>query len=159
MPLALSPEAASLLNDDSVTKILVTVDADGVPHAVVKRSLQAADGKIRYLELIETSTTNRNLVRSIWFDGIVSVLLASPDGRSLQIKGRPVKNHISGPLFLEQYQRVRALYGDVDLAGVWEIEADAVIDQSIAARHGEETARHPTFIHLDRIARAEVLSA
>jgi hypothetical protein len=153
MPVPLSSEAVSLLNDDSVTKVVVTVDADGLPHAVVKQSLHAAEGRIRYLELLENSTTNRNLVRSIWFDGIVSVLLASSDGRSLQIKGRPVKNHISGPLFLEQYHRVRALYGDVDLAGVWEIEADEVIDQSIAARRSQETSRHPTFIHLDRIAR------
>lgn len=153
MPVPLSPEAVSLLNDDAVIKVLVTVDADGVPHAVVKQSLHEADGRIRYLELFETSTTNRNLVRSIWFDGVVSVTLASPDGRSLQIKGRPVKNHISGPLFLEQYQRVRALYGDVDLAGVWEIEPDEVTDQSIAARRSQEAVRHPTFIHLDRIAR------
>ncbi len=156
MPVSLSSEALSLLNDDTAVKVLATVDGDGVPHAVVKQSLHAAaDGhRIHYLELLETSATNRNLVRGLWYGGTVAITLVGSGGRSLQIKGRPVKNHITGPLFLEHYQRVRALYGDVDLAGVWEIEADAVIDQSIGARRTTEAARHPTFVHLDRIARA-----
>ena len=156
MSVSLSSEALSLLSDHTTVKILATVDGDGVPHAVVKQSLHADDDgrRLYYLELLDTSATNRNLVRGIWYDGRVAVTLAGSDGRSIQIKGRPVKNHVTGPLFAEQYRKVRDLYGDVDLAGVWEIEPEEVIDQSIGARRTTEAARHPAFVHLDRIARA-----
>ncbi len=156
MSVSLSSEALSLLADPATVKVLATVDGDGVPHAVVKQSLYAAaDGRrLYYLELLDTSATNRNLVRGLWFDGRVAVTLAGSDGRSVQIKGRPLKNHVTGPLFLAQYHRVRDLYGDVDLAGVWEIEPEEVSDQSIGARLSREAALHPAFIHLDRIARA-----
>ncbi len=156
MTATLTPEIIGLLNDPATTKVLTTVDANGAPHAVVKHSLHAGeDGTIHYLELLESSATNRNLVRGIWFDGKVSIALVAKDGRSVQIKGRPVKNHIAGPLFQRHYQRVRAELGDVGLAGIWVLEPDQVIDQSFAARQAEEEARHPTFIHLDRIARSE----
>ena len=120
MSLVLSSEALSLLDDPATVKILATVDGDGAPHAVVKQSLHAgADGRrLFYLELLDTSATNRNLVGSLWYDGRVAITLAGSEGRSVQIKGRAVKNHVTGPLFLEHYRRVRDLYGDVDIAGV-----------------------------------------
>jgi len=152
MPVSLTPEILSLLDDPSTIKVLATVDAEGVPHAVVKQSLHAGpNGRLHYLEVIESSRTARNLVRSLWFDQTVAVVLAAADGRSVQIKGRPVKNHVSGPLFLHHYQRVRDLYGDVDLAGVWEIEPLQVLRQGLPERIAEESARHPTFVHLDRL--------
>ena len=83
MPVLLSAEALSLLDDDATVKVLATVDGDGAPHAVVKRSLHAAaDGRrILYLELLETSETNRNLVRAIWYGGSVAITLAGSGGR------------------------------------------------------------------------------
>jgi len=92
-------------------------------------------------------------VRSIWFGGKVAISLSGSDGRSIQIKGRPVKTHITGPLYQSHYERIRALLGDVDLAGVWVIEPDEVIDESFAARKSREEALHPDFIHLDLLAR------
>jgi hypothetical protein len=151
MSAILSPDVIDLVNDPATVKILATVDPDGVPHAVVKQSLHvAADGSLHYLELLETSTTNRNLVHSIWFDRLVTVALIGTD-RRVQIKGRPVKNHITGPLFLEHYRRIRERG---DLAGVWVIAPVQVIDENLASRRSAEAARHPSFIHLDRIARA-----
>ena len=150
MSAILSPDVIDLVNDPATVKILATVDPDGAPHAVVKQSLHvAADGKLHYLELLETSTTNRNLVHSIWFDRLVTIALIGTD-RRVQIKGRPVKNHITGPLFLEHYRRIRERG---DLAGVWVIAPVQVIDENLAARRSAESARHPAFIHLDRIAR------
>jgi hypothetical protein len=154
MTTTLTPDIIALLDDDSTKKILATVDADGTPHAVEKRSLHnGGDGTIHYLELLETSTTNRNLVRSIWFGGKVAISLSNGDGNSIQIKGRPVKVHITGPLFKHHYERIRKLLGDVDLAGVWVIEPDEVVDQNFAARKSRENALHPDFIHLDQLAR------
>jgi hypothetical protein len=154
MAVTLTPEIITLLDDDNTSKILATVGADGFPHAVEKRSLHyGGDGAIHYLELLETSTTNRNLVRSIWFGGKVAIALNGGDGRSVQIKGRPVKTHITGPLYQRHYEGIRARPGDVDLAAVWVIEPDEVIDQNFDVRKRREDALHPDFVHLDLIAR------
>ena len=154
MTAALTPDIIALLDDDATLKVLATVDADGFPHVVEKRSLHyGGDGVLHYLELLETSATNRNLVRSIWFGGKVAIGLIGADGRTVQIKGRPVKTHITGPLYQRHYERSRALLGDVDLASVWVIEPDEVIDQSFGARKSREEALHPDFVHLDRLAR------
>jgi hypothetical protein len=48
---------------------------------------------------------------------------------------------------------VRERLGDVDLATVWIIEPEEVTDQSFSARRREEEALHPTFTHLDRLAK------
>jgi hypothetical protein len=151
MSVTLGQDVIDLANDPATVKILATVDPEGVPHAVVKQSLHvAADGTLHYLELLETSTTNRNLVHSIWFDRLVTIALIGTD-RRVQIKGRPIKNHITGPLFQEHYQRIRERG---DLAGVWVIAPELVIDENLSSRRTVEAALHPSFIHLDRIARA-----
>lgn len=154
MTAPLSGDVVALLNAPDTIKILATVGADGFPHAVEKQSLHAAgDGTIHYLERLESSNTNRNLVRAIWFDGFVAIALKGSDGRTVQIKGRPVKAHITGSLFQSHYVRLREKEADADLAAVWVIEPTQVADQDLARRRTEEEARHPTFIHLDRIAK------
>jgi hypothetical protein len=150
MSVALTQDLIDLVNDPSTVKVLVSVDAGGVPHASIEDSLHvAAGGTLHYLEPLESSPTNRNLVYGIWFDRTVAIALVGAGGRRVQIKGRPVKNHITGPLFLEHYGRTRERG---DLAGVWEIVPEQVIEQDVEAR--SESERHPTFIHLDRIARS-----
>ena len=135
MTVTLDQDVIDLLNDPATVKVLATVDGDGAPHAAIKRSLHlAGDGKLHFRELIESSATNRNLVRALWFDRAVSILLYAPDGRSVLIKGRPVKTHITGPLFQRHYQEVRARLGDVDLAAVWVIVPVSVSDQRVALR-------------------------
>ncbi|WP_096704803.1 hypothetical protein [Magnetospirillum sp. 15-1] len=154
MTVSLSSDVVALLNAADTVKILATADADGAPHAVEKQSLHAAeDGTIHYLERLESSATNRNLVRAIWFDATVAIALKGGDGRTVQIKGRPVKAHITGALFQSHYVRLRETEGDADLAAVWVIEPTQVTDQSLARRRAAEEAAHPTFIHLDRIAK------
>ena len=154
MAAQLTQEIIDLLNDRDTTKVLATLDADGFPHVVVKQSLQPGDdGTILYLELLESSRTNKNLVRSIWFDQKVAVAVSGKGGRSYQIKGKPVKTHITGPVFQQHYTAVREKFGDVDLAAVWVIEPEEVIEESFVARQAEEDRRHPFFAHLDRLAR------
>lgn len=153
MTTPLSQEVIALLNDDSTIKVLATVDAAGTPHAVVKDSLHVADGEIRLLELLESSTTGRNLVRSIWFDQPLAIALRGRDGQRIQIKGKAVRNHIAGPLYQQHYRELRAQQGDVELAGVWVIEPHSITDQRLNVRRAEEDAAHPNFIHLDRILK------
>jgi hypothetical protein len=109
---------------------------------------------VQVLELLETSRTNRNLVRSIWYDRRVAILLKGQDGRSFQIKGLPVRAHVSGPVFQKHYSEVRARLGDVALAAVWVIRPDEVLDETPDVRRKEEQAAHPSFTHLDRLVRA-----
>ena len=154
MAVQLSDDIIELFADGETTKVLATLDADGFPHAVVKQSLQPAeDGLIIYLELLESSRTNKNLVRSLWFDQRVAIALRGKDGRSWQVKGKPVKTHITGPLFQKHYSAVREKLGDVDLAAVWVIEPEEVIEESFAVRKAEEERKHPFFTHLDRLAK------
>lgn len=154
MAVQLTDDIIALFADEETTKVLATLDADGFPHAVVKQSLQPGeDGKIIYLEFLESSRTNKNLVRSLWFDRQVAVALWGTDGRSWQIKGKPVKTHITGPLFQKHYTATREKLGGVDLAAVWVIEPLELIEESFAARKAEEERKHPFFTHLDRLAK------
>ncbi len=154
MAAKLTTEIIDLLGDGETTKVLATLDADGFPHAVVKQSLQPGDnGEIIYLELLESSRTNKNLVRSLWFGQKVAIALKGKDGRSWQVKGRPVKTHITGPLFQRHYANIRERFGDADLAAVWVIEPEEVIEESFAVRRSEEEQKHPFFTHLDRLAK------
>lgn len=153
MSITLTRDIIDLLNDRDTIKVLATVNARGEPHAVFKQSLHVGeDGLIHSLELIETSHTAKNLVGSIWFERKLSILLRGADNRSVQIKGRVHQYQISGALFEKHYLAARERLGDVDLAGVWVIEPEEVIEQGLQARRGEEETQHPGFIHLDRIA-------
>ncbi len=153
MGTALTKEIVGLLTDSRTSKVLATVDEKGFPHAVAGVPLHIGEqGNLLYLEYFESSATNKNLTRSIWFDGVVAIALSNA-GQSFQIKGRPIKNHITGPLFLKFYQEIRSIQGDVNLASVWEIEPVEIIDEGQDARREYEHTKRPFFTHLDRIAR------
>ncbi len=154
MGIQLDEALIALLRDETSTKVLATVGADGAPHAVVKQSLSVdGEGQLVHLELLESSRTNKNLLRALWSDGRVSVLVRG-GAESWQVKGRPLRADVAGPEFQEEYVRIRARLGDVDLAARWVIEPEEVIRQSFAVRRAQEELAHPHFVHLDRI-RAE----
>lgn len=154
MAVQLVKEVIELLEDKETVKVLATVDEKGVPHAVIKQSLHLGeDGNLVYLELLESSRTNKNLVRSIWFNRKVSVILKGKDLSSYQIIGNPVKAIITGPIFQKQYTWIREQLGDVDLAAVWIIAPEEIYNQTFSVRKGQEEVAHPNFIHLDRLAK------
>lgn len=154
MAVKLDQEIAELLEDKETVKVLATSDAKGNPHAVANQSFQLdEDGRVIYLELLESSQTNKDLVRSIWFGRKVALALRGRDGRSYQIKGKPVRAIVSGPVFQKHYVSVREKLGDVDLAAVWIIEPEEVINESYPVRKAHEEATRPYFSHLDRLAR------
>jgi hypothetical protein len=154
MSIALPEQVSELLADPETVRVLTTTDRSGVPHAVVKQSLHIDEaGRLIYLELLESSQTNKNLVYSIWFKRTVAVLLKGKQGVSYQIKGTPLQALVSGPIFEKNYTGIREKLGDVDLAAVWIIEPQEIIDESYQVRREQEEERHPHFKHLDRIAR------
>ena len=96
----LSAEVISLLKDRASLKVLATTDGQGNPHAVVKGSLTVLDdGLLAYREAIASSRANANMLRSVWFDKAVSVLVVGSNGHAYQIKGRTHRYVISGPIF------------------------------------------------------------
>lgn len=154
MAVQLEQEVIDLLKDQETVKLLATSDEKGVPHAVIKQSLHLGeDGNLVYLELLEASQTNKNLVRSIWFDRKVAVALKGKNGLSYQIKGKPVRAIISGPVFQKHYLSIRESLGDVDLATVWIIEPEEVINETYSVRKAHEESTRPYFKHLDRLAK------
>lgn len=155
MAVQIDKEVAELFSDRDTVKVLATTDAQGVPHAALKQTLHLdEDGNLVYLELLESSKTNKNLVWSLWFDRSVSIALGGKNRSSYQIIGKPIKTHITGPLFKKYYVKIRDQFeGKADLAAVWIIKPEQVINQTFFARKVEEEARHPTFKHLDLLAK------
>ena len=156
MATKLNKEIIALLGNDDATKVLATISEHGYPHAAAKPFIRVDnDGNLLYLELVESSRTQKNLVRSIWFDQKVSISVSDRHGKSWQVKGRPIKTLISGPVFQHHYRDVRERLGDVDLSAVWVIEPEEVINENIFVRHAEEEKAHPLFRHLDRLAKVQ----
>jgi hypothetical protein len=154
MGTTLTQEVIDLLAANGTSKVLATTDEKGFPHAVAGVPLRVDEqGRLLYLEYFESSVTNKNLTRSIWFDGNVAIALSDTSGQTIQIKGRPVKNHITGTLFLKYYREVSAEQGNVNLAAVWEIEPLEVTNESDVLRRELESKIRPFLSHLDRIAR------
>ena len=110
------------------------------------------DGFFVHLELLETSTTNRNLLRSLWYDKKASISLTGKDGVAYLVKGLPVKAIISGPVFSGYYSKVREALGDVDLATAWLIKPLEIINETYGERKIAEETQYPFSIHIDRLA-------
>lgn len=143
----------SLLKEPATVASIATLDENGAPLSVPSPFLRLDDdGRLVHLELLETSTTHRNLLRSIWFERPVSVTVIGSDNRVLVTTGRTYKALVSGPLFSEYYREVRARLGDADLAAVWLIEPEQIRDETYAVRKEREEALHPFHLHLDRLA-------
>jgi hypothetical protein len=144
---------STLLEDAATVASIATLDENGAPRSVPSPFLLLDEkGRLVHLELLETSTTHRNLLRSIWFERPVSVTLSGRDNRVLVITGRPQKAHVSGALFSDYYREVRARLGDADLAAVWLIEVLQIRDETYLIRKEREEAQHPFHLHLDRLA-------
>jgi predicted pyridoxine 5'-phosphate oxidase superfamily flavin-nucleotide-binding protein len=152
---AISEEVkAHILNRESI-KVLATIDKDGNPHVVAKGSLTVDDeGRLLYLELLESSRTNRNMIYSLWFEKRVAVNIITPQRKSILIKGKPVKALIAGSVFEKYYNLVQQRDAENDLAAVYYIDAEEITDESYPVRRAEETAKHPLYIHLDRLANS-----
>ncbi len=156
MPIELPRELVELFYAPGTVKVLATVDEGGAPSAQVDPLLTLDhDGNVLYLERFESSRTNRNLVRSIWFKRPVTVTVSGYGGNSYEIRGLAVRAHVSGLIFQTHYTALRRQVGDIDLAAVWIIEPLEFRDESWAARQRNETEKHPAFVHLDRLVRTQ----
>jgi hypothetical protein len=155
MRLKLDESLVALIKDPQSVKALASTGKDGEVHLVFKGSISVnEEGNIEYLELIETSQTNKNLVHSLWFDRPVSITVLGRDRSSWQIKGVPLKALVSGKKFEKNYTAVREKLGkEADLSTVWIIEPREAREQSYPVRREQEEQKYPLIGHLDRFAR------
>ncbi|WP_054749851.1 pyridoxamine 5'-phosphate oxidase family protein [Ruminiclostridium josui] len=122
MAITINNEIRELLRDKQTLKVLASVDKTGKPHVAFKGSIDVdEDGNLYYLEVLESSQTNKNLTNSIWFDKYVAINIFGANKKSYQIKGIPVKLHISGPLFEEKYKQAVEKHPGIGISGIWVI--------------------------------------
>ena len=148
----LQKEVAELFEDPDARKAVATVDERGVPHVVFKNFLAILeDETIAYAERLDSTQSNKNMVWSIWFDKTVAIT-AIKDTTAYQIKGKPYKCLIAGPIFKEFLIKVREKEGDdADIQSVWIITPEEVRDATPAQRVKDEELSRPFFNrHLDR---------
>lgn len=151
MSVTVSERIRKLFNDPKSHKVLATVSRDGIVNVAFKDSIGIdKEGNLEYLELLESSQTNRNMTNAIWFDRMVAVNAADDSGISVQIKGIPFRYTMVGPRFEEAYARVREQDPDSDLAGIWSIHPVEVIEETYVKRRQKERKLYPIIGHIDR---------
>jgi hypothetical protein len=153
MPTKQTVKIRELLEHQATVGTIATLDESGAPYAVPSPFMCLdPNDRLVHLELLETSRTHRNLLRSIWFERPVTVSFSGAGDRVTVVKGRVHKVYVSGPLFSIYYREVREQLGDSDLVGVWLIDVQEVIDETYTLRKAREEELHPFFKHLDRLA-------
>ena len=69
---------------DGAKAVIATIGEDGAPYSVPSPFFSIdEDGRLIHLELLETSATHRNILRSLWFDKPVTVTVQGADGSIL----------------------------------------------------------------------------
>lgn len=110
--------------------------------------------KLEFLEFLESSDTNRNLIHSLWFDHNISVLLIDKEGQTLEIRGIPETAIIEGAYFQEKYVEVQNRHGGkLDLATIWVVNVTEIRDKDAYRRAEKEREDYPIIGHLDRWAK------
>jgi hypothetical protein len=142
------------LNEADALKVLVTLDETGAPHPTPKGSIRWDGEHIVSWEILESSRTNRNLTRSIWFDKPVAILLVTADKKAYKIAAKTARNIVAGKEFTRHYEEAEQRRG-LGIAGVWLFEPLEITDQSAGTRIAQERTARPYFTHLDQLAKKD----
>lgn len=152
----LSQEIIDTIHSEDTIAAIATIDKNGIPHVTYKDSFSVTEnGELEFLEIIETSVTNKNLTYHLWFNKLVTINFLSKDKKSFLIKGKVERAIISGKEFEKRYVALRKKLGDIDLATVWRIAPTDFINNSFEKRRLEEEEAHPLLRHLDRLVVAD----
>lgn len=155
MSVQLSEQIVNLIEDEKTIKVVASVGKSGVVNGAVKQSLHINEnGDIEFLEILESSDTNRNLIHSLWFGHNVSILLLGKNRESYELRGVPVRSIIEGAYFEKEYRKVQEKFqGEFDLATIWVVKITEVRDKNLKSRVQKEQEDYPIIAHLDRLAK------
>lgn len=156
MSIKLSNEIIEIINNPKTKKVIATISKEGIPHVTYKGSLKVnEDGNLEFLELIESSITNRNMVNSIWYNKKVAINVLGEEGQNYSIIGSVQKCIISGKEFQKRYEEVISKSPEADLSSIWIITPEKIRDENIKVRLEEAKKENPLQLHLDKIAKIE----
>lgn len=145
-------EIQQYINAEDTVKVVASIDKNGIPHVVFKGSVHVnADGNLEFYEILESSRNNQNLVHSIWFDKKVAVGILTPDKKSYEIVGKPIKSITAGKTFEQVYVSLREKLGDIDLVAIWIIAPESVREETFKVRLQQQEDNYPILKHLDRL--------
>jgi len=143
-----------LLKRDPVVAALTTIAADGQATTVLGPEIfVTAQATVLYREFLESSATNRNLLHALWFEKRI-VLAVSAGDTALNVHGVPTIAHVAGPVFQEHYESAQRADPEADLATVWEIRIDEIVEVSPGFLKRRQDIERPFFRHLDRLVSA-----
>ena len=153
MPFRNNHKALLFLQAADSLKILATSDRYGCPHIVIDNKIELNDeGDIIYLEFLENSQSNSNLINSLWFKKPL-IVHVKKGGEEYAVQGIPKYSIISGPIFEKYYQEAISKDESADLSTVWVIKPTKVIDESFSYKKEKEIEEHPLVVHLDHLAK------
>jgi hypothetical protein len=149
----LAQELSQLLSEPKSQVVLVTTSSSGETFAAADAEVVVAEGGVLfYREYLESSRTAHDLTHSIWCDRPV-VLSVVAKGRHLHVRGLPVRVHITGPVYLREYVDAEKR-GTDELASVWELRVEEIIDVTPSRLRAHERKYRPFFTHLDRLVKS-----
>lgn len=157
MSVQLSAEVKQAVLDKDSVKVIATISKEGIVHVTAKDSITVDEnGRIKFLELLEKSQTQKNLVYALWFNKQVAINIITKDKKSYQIKGIPYKAVTGSHVFQEAYTDVQNHLGeDVDLSAIWLIDVDEVQEETFWAKREELEKEYPYELHIDRLVKEE----
>lgn len=133
-----------MLEDPKCVKTLATVDKDGNTHCVPINSVSVMeDGNIAFLELLDTSQTQRNVLNCYWFKKGVSITIVGDwnKAEAYQIKCVPYKFLTQGPIWDKYLDMIWKIIPEADPAGVWLLTPQEIRDENYFTRRKGEEAR------------------
>jgi len=148
-------QVQNIVADSSSLKIVSALNENGTIHSAPKGSLKVnASGQLEYIEVLESSSSYKNVIRSLWFDKKVTVLVISADKRTYEIIGNVKRILTSGRYFEDAYNSFLEKRGR-GIAAVIQIEVESINDLDISKRIERQEREHFFFTHLDRLAVQE----
>ncbi|HIH77781.1 MAG TPA: pyridoxamine 5'-phosphate oxidase family protein [Halobacteria archaeon] len=111
-------EIIDLLNDQTASKVLATVDSEGIPNVVPKGSISAIDDKTVVFADIFGDKTNKNLEETKR-----AAIAVFKQGKGYQLKGTFKEFQKSGSIFDKYSKMIKSGMGkDIKSVGIIQIE-------------------------------------
>lgn len=145
----INEELKNLIADKNSLKIVSNQNREGLINSAPKGSLEVSgEDEITYVEILESSSSYRNTVYSIWFDKEVTVLVVGEQKETYLLHTKVKKILTCGTEFEEYYRKYKDLRG-FDIAGVVKLTVENVKDLNLAKLIELQKEEHPFFSHYD----------